>query len=185
MNLAQIIAEADLLVPNEVPQADKVVWLNAVNQDFFNVVKIPKVARFTCVAAQADYVLPTDVRQKNIDSVLIGMFQYKSYDREDVTPAQNAYYFTDDTHKLTLYPAPYTDAQGFLRYRRIATSTFTTENLGSQPDAPEEYHWTYIPALAAYIANSQDDSVKAANYEGQYKSAWNVAAQNYQAGDVQ
>ncbi|MNW68877.1 hypothetical protein D3C74_477610 [compost metagenome] len=65
---------------------------------------------------------------------------------------------------------------------RIATTTFTTANLINVPDAPEEYHWTYIPALAAYLANTQDDGVKAANYENQYKSAWNVAAQNYQGG---
>ncbi|MFB5761027.1 phage adaptor protein [Paenibacillus medicaginis] len=183
MNISEIIAEADLLVPNDAPQADKVVWLNAINQDFFNVVKIPKIARFACVVAQSDYALPADVRSKNIDLVLIGMSSYKNLNRDDITPAQNAYSFADDTKTLSLYPAPYTNLQGFLRYRRIATTNFTAGNLGAVPDAPDEYHWTYIPALAAFIANSQDDSVKAGNYEAQYKGAWNVASQNYQAGE--
>ncbi|KZS48124.1 hypothetical protein AWU65_20425 [Paenibacillus glucanolyticus] len=183
MNIGEIVKQADILVPNEVSSADKVLQLNAINQDFFNVVKIPQIAQFSCAAAQSEYTLPPDVRLKNIDKLLVGMFQYQSLDREDVTPAQNAYSFDDQTHTLSLFPAPYTDLQGFLRYRRIGVSVFVPANLAAVPDAPEEYHWTYVPALAAYLAHTQDDSVKAANYESQYKAAWNVAAQNYQAGD--
>lgn len=182
MNLSQIIAQADLLVPNEMSAGDKVIQLNAINQDFLNVVKIPKITRFTCVPAQNDYSLPADVRQKNIDKVLVGMFQYQSLDRDDVTPAQNAYTFDDQTHKLSLFPAPYADQEGFLRYHRISTMVFAADNLEAVPDTPEEYHWTFVPALAAYLAHTQDDSVKAANYESLYKASWNVAAQNYQAG---
>lgn len=182
MKISEILSQADLLVPNEVTTLDKLLQLTAINQDFFNVVKIPKIARFSCVPAQTDYTLTADVRQKNIDKLLVGMYQYQSLDRDDVTPAQNAYSFDDQTHTLSLYPAPYTDLQGFLRYHRIGMTVFDAGNLDAVPDAPEEYHWTYIPALAAYLAHTQDDAVKAANYESQYKSAWNVAAQNHQAG---
>ncbi|MGG4216318.1 hypothetical protein [Paenibacillus sp. FSL L8-0638] len=184
MNILEIIAESDILVPNEVTIADKVLWLSALNQDFFNVVKIPKVIQFGCVAGQIDFTLPPDVRQKNIDLLLIGPSQYRSLDHEDVTPYQNSFSYDDTTKTISIYPAPYADLRGFLRYYRIATTTFLSTALNVPPDAPEEYHWTYIPALAAYIANSQDDSVKAANYEAQYKAAWNVAAQNHQAGVV-
>ncbi|MBA9088643.1 hypothetical protein FHR92_005161 [Fontibacillus solani] len=181
MNIGEIIGEADLLVPNEVPAVDKLLWINAINNDFFNVVKIPKFARFLCVASQQDYILPNDVRAKNIDLLMIGLFRYQSLESETVTPTQNAYSFDDVTHKLSVYPPPYSsDLQGTLRYMSIATTTFTSSNLLLPPDSPEEYHWTYIPALAAYLANTQDDGVKASNYENQYKSAWNVAAQNYQ-----
>lgn len=182
VNVAEIIGEADLLVPNEVPAADKLIWINAINQDFFNVVKIPKIAKFTCTAAQQDYVLAGDIRSKNIDLLMVGMFRYQSLERDGVTPAQNAYSFDDASHTLSLFPAPYSNLIGVLRYRRIATTLYTSGNLLAAPDAPEEYHWTYIPALAAYLANTQDDGVKAANYENEYKSAWNVAAQNYQGG---
>lgn len=185
MNLQEIINEADLLVPNEVSTADKVVWLNAINQDFFNVVKIPKMAWFDSVAGQNVYTLAADVRQKNIDLVMVGMTKYRSIDRDDVNPLENAYTFDDETHTVVLKPAPYkAEMQGILRYRRIATTAFTASNLSAAPDAPEEYHWTFIPALASYIANTQDDGVKAGNYDSQYKAAWNVAAQNYQSGDV-
>ncbi|BFH70593.1 hypothetical protein J27TS7_58780 [Paenibacillus dendritiformis] len=184
MNLREIITEADILVPNEVPTADKVIWLNALNHDFFNVVKIPKMAWFDSVAGQNVYSLPADVRMKNTDMCMVGMIQYRSIQTEDVAPLQNSYMIDDETHTLVLTPAPYqSDMQGIVRYRRIATTTFSSATLAAAPDTPEEYHWTFIPGLCAFIANTQDDSVKAANYEAQYKAAWNVAAQNYQVGE--
>lgn len=149
---------------------------------FFNVVKIPKITTFECVSGQSDYVLLSEISQKNIDLVMVGMFTYKSLVRDDVTPAQNAYTFSDDTRTLSLFPAPYSSLKGVLRYRRVATSQFLSTMLTVPPDAPEEYHWTFIPGLASMLANSQDDMTKASNYESQYKAAWNVAAQNYQAG---
>lgn len=113
MNILEIIAESDILVPNEVTIADKVLWLNALNQDFFNVVKIPKVIQFGCVAGQIDFTLPPDVRQKNIDLLLIGPSQYRSLDHEDVTPYQNSFSYDDTTKTISIYPAPYADLRGF------------------------------------------------------------------------
>ncbi|MNC48196.1 hypothetical protein D3C75_972960 [compost metagenome] len=143
------------------------------------------MARFSAVAGQGDYSLGADVRQKNIDLVMVGMFRYRDLQLADVTPFQNAYSFDDGTHILTLWPAPYAALEGFVRYRLIGTITFTSSNLAAEPEAPEEYHWSYVLALAAYLANTQDDAINAANYEAQYKAAWNVASQNYaQAGDA-
>lgn len=182
MLISEIIAEADVLVPNRVALADKITQLNALNHDFFNVVKIPKIVMFDCVAAQSDYVLDIDVRSKNIDRCMVGMSQHRSLDHDDVNPTQNMYTFDDMSHTLSVYPAPYTNLKGVVRHRRIATTTFVSDVLNVQPDAPQEYHWTFVPALAAYLAHTQDDAIKAANYEAQYKAAWNVASQNYQVG---
>lgn len=182
LNLQQIITEADLLVASTVSVADKIIQLNAINQDFFNVVKIPKLSRFT-TTLQADYTLPDDARQKNIDLVQVGMLRYNSLDSETVVPTQNAYTYDDDTGTLTLSPAPYQHGLFCtVRYRRIATTTFTSSDLNAVPDAPEEYHWTYIPALASWLAKAEDDMGKAALYEQQYKDAWNVAAQGFAGG---
>ncbi|MFX3633719.1 MAG: hypothetical protein ACE3L7_25540 [Candidatus Pristimantibacillus sp.] len=181
LTIQEIITEADILVPNVLAVADKVVWLNQINQDFFNAVKIPKVARFTATAGLTDYTLQSDVRAKNIDLVDVGILKYRDLQTDDVAPLQNTFSYEDLTHSLTLSPAPYQNGlQGIVRYHRLATKTFTSGNLSAVPDAPEEYQWTYIPALAAWIANTQDDAAKAANYDAQYKAAWNVAAQNYQ-----
>lgn len=181
LTIQEIITEADILVSNALAVADKVVWLNQINQDFFNAVKIPKVARFTATSNQADYTLPNDVRAKNIDLVEVGILKYRDLQTDTVSPLQNTFSYDDSTYNLNLSPAPYQNGlRGIVRYHRIATTTFTSANLTASPDAPEEYQWTYIPALASWMANSQDDFVKGTNYDGQYKAAWNVAAQNYQ-----
>jgi hypothetical protein len=167
-------------VPNEVPLADKIVALNSLNQDFFNVVKIPRVIPLTPVKDQTDYTISTEVRLKNIDLIMVGIIKYKELLPTAANPIQNTYTFDDSTHILNLRPAPYaTGLQGVLRYSRIATTTFVSGNLSAVPDAPDEYHWTYYVGLASFIANTQDDAIKASNYEQQYKAAWNVAAQNY------
>lgn len=181
LTIQQIISEADLLVPNTVSTADKVAQLNAINGDFFNVVKIPRIARFSGMIGQPDYTLPADVREKNIDLVECGLLKYRDLMSEDVNPTQNNWSFDDNSKKLTLSPAPYQNGlPGIVRYHRLATTTFLVSNLSAQPDAPEEYHGTYVAALCAWLALTQDDASKAAIYEAQYKSTWNVAAQNYQ-----
>lgn len=180
MNIQSIIDEANLLVPNEVPVADKIVALNALNNDFFNVVKIPRVLSLTPVLNQAAYTISTEVRQKNIDLVMVGIIKYKELVPSITNPLQNTYTFNDSTHTLTLRPAPYSNGlQGVLRYARVATTTFTSGNLSAVPDAPEEYHFTYYVGLAAFLANAMDDPGKAANYEAEYKAVWQQAAQQY------
>ncbi|MEK3717910.1 phage adaptor protein [Paenibacillus sp. FSL R7-0333] len=180
MIIGDIIVEADLLVPNEVPLADKIVGLNSLNQDFFNVVKIPKYAVFTPVKDQSAYTLSSYIRLKNIDIVTVGVVKYHELLPSAANPIQNTYTFDDSTHILTLRPAPYaTGLQGVLRYSRIATTTFTSGVLTAVPDAPEEYHWSFYVGLAAYLAAAMDDTGKAATYESQYRNAWAQAATQY------
>ncbi|MFD1990101.1 hypothetical protein ACFSGI_09035 [Paenibacillus nicotianae] len=177
LNINEIIQEADILVPNAVELPQKIVWLNAVNQDFFNVVKIPKTIRFDSVAEQSDYSI-AGLSEKDIDKVLVGLFWYSRLNYNNVTTTEN--FFTYESDTLSLHPAPFLTSKGMVRYRQSASTTFTSSDLSSSPDAPKEYHWTFISALASFLANTEDDGIKASNYENQYKSAWNVAAQNYQ-----
>lgn len=180
MNIQTVIDEADLLVPNEVPLVDKIVALNSINQEFFNSVKIPRVLPLSPVKDQATYNISTEVRLKNIDLVMVGIIKYHELVPGTTNPLQNTYAFDDSTHILTLRPAPYQSGlQGVLRYSRIATTTFTSGNLNAIPDAPDEYHWTYYVALAAYLAAAMDDMGKSATYESQYRNAWAQAAAQY------
>lgn len=182
LTIQQIITEADILVPNNVDISDKVIQLTGINRDFFNIVKIPKLFRFTGTKGIATVNCPTDVREKNIDLVNVGLLKYRSLDADNVNPLQNAFSFDDQSNTLTLTPAPYANGiAGVLRYHQIGTTTFTTGAVTTQtPDAPEEYQWTYYIALAAYLAETQDDGVRAANFSNQVKAAWNAASQNYQ-----
>lgn len=182
LTLQQIIDEANAIVPNEFDVPTQVLWINNINNEFFNVVKIPKIASFTTTKDLATYTMTADVRMKNIDIVMTGLLQYRSLDEDNVVPTQNWYDFDDTTNLLTLNPAPYqNDITGILRYHRIATTTYTSSNLSAVPDAPDEYNWTYVAALCEYICLAMDDP-KAASFNAQKTTAWSVAVQNYQSG---
>lgn len=180
MDIQTIISEADILVPNPFSTADKVIWLNEVNQVFFDVVKIPLVARFNAVTGTAQYTLASGVRAKNIDTVMIGSTMYVSAQYGTVQPGRALWDFDDSTSSLTLSPAPILSVASMVRYSRIGTTTFTSSALSAVPDAPAEYHWLYVPGLCEKIAQALDDIAKANNYGAVLRNGLNVAAQNYQ-----
>lgn len=179
LKLLEIILESDTLVPNAYSDADKASWLNAINQVFFSVVKIPKVANVNINSGESSITLHDGVRAKNIDLVQVGLTQYRSMMGEDVKPTNNYWIFDDETKQLTIHPAPFKNDVCIVRYHQIATTTFTSSNLNAVPDAPPEYHWIYTIGLCARIAKAQDDLAKANNYETDFRAALNVAAANY------
>ncbi len=175
MNLTTIIAEADVLVPNDMTVAEKVAFLNTINVDFFNQVKIPIIERFETTLA-ATYEITGLVKDQDIDYVRIGFLQYQKVGSSQLK--SNEYVANDG--EVILSPAPY--AAGLpatIRYYRCATTTFTETSLTDTPDAPSEYHWTYVPALCVKLAQAMDDMPKAANYEEEYRTAWQAAAQDF------
>lgn len=179
---SEIITEADILVPNEYVAADKVPWLNALNQEFFDVVKIPQTATFTTTAATKTYTLTGTIKEKNIDKVMAGYLKYRSLNYEDVQPGQNYFTFNESSNVLTLSSAPsQSGVSGIARYAKSAVTTFTVAAVATQtPDAPGEYHWIIVLGLAEYIAKANEEDEKASNYGGQYRAALQTAAQNYQ-----
>jgi hypothetical protein len=182
LTIQQIIDEAATLIPNEVPVAQQVVWLNSLNQGFFNVVKIPQIATFTSTTA-ATYTLPTDVQERNINLVFCGVLKYKSMQEDPIAPLQNAYTFVNATSTLTLIPAPYNSGlTGYVRYDMIATTTFTSSDLTVTPDVPDEWQYSLILGLASYLANTQGQSALAQNYDIQMHAIWSVAAVQYRDG---
>jgi hypothetical protein len=180
LTIQQIIDEADLLVPNSYQLADKVNWLNKINSEFFENVKIPVSTIFMTTLNQSSYLLPNEVRGNNIDHVQLGLLTYSSMNYEDVRSSQIFYIFDDSTHKITFYPEPYAAAQQtVVRYHRIATSSFTTGTLSAKPDAPGEYHWIYVNGLCERIAKANGDVEKANNYGNDYRNGLATAAKNF------
>lgn len=174
MNIQEIIDEADVLVPNGYNEADKIAWLNAINQEFFDVVKIPKYASFT---PSLSVTLPSDIRAKNIDYLRVGNKVYRNFLTEDIKPREMYFIFDDETNTLTL--SSLSNGTGQIRYFRMPTTTFTTGNLSASPDAPNEYHWIYVVGLCERIAKANGDTVRANNFGSDYQNALRVAAQNY------
>lgn len=179
LSLQEIINEADVLVPNAYSNGDKVNWINILNQQFFEVVKIPRLYTFNTVGGQAQYTLYNQIRSNNIDKVHVGNVIYRSFGLEDVQPTQNFFTYDDNNFTLALFPPPYGVLFAKVRYYQMATTSFISGNLTVPPDAPPEYHWTYVIGLCSYIAKAMDDISKANNYMSDYQAALNIAAQNY------
>lgn len=189
MNLAKIISEADGRVTNNFTSDQKLMWLNEINQEFFDVVKIPKAATFTTVSGQSSVVLtlpsnyiPTDVRGKNIDKVHVGKAIYPSFLYNDVSPGHNYHTFDEETNTLTIVPTPTAVISGIVKYFRIATTAFLAGGTDAEPDAPDEYHWIYVLGLCERIANAMDDVPRASTYGQQYRGQLSVAQANFGGG---
>lgn len=180
MDIGTIIAEADVRVPNSLASAQKVTFLNEVNNEFFDIVKIPKTATFTTAASVATYLIGADVRAKNITKVIVGKSLYPSFLYEDVGPGLNYHLYDESTGNLILSPVPTrVGLAGIVKYLRPPTTAFVTGTLTAQPDAPAEYHWVYILGLCEKIALAIDDVPRSANYGQQYRAQLSIAQANY------
>jgi hypothetical protein len=183
LTLQQIITEGDLLVANAFDVPTKIVWLNEINTEFFEIVKMPASATFSTVGGTAGYTLTSAVRGKNIVKVQVGTSLFPSFLFEDVSPGTNYHIYNDATYLLTLASVPSTTGlAGIIKYYQTASTTFVTGTLTVSPDAPQEYHWIYTLGLAARIAKAIPDIALANNYNGEYQANLAVAQQNFQRG---
>jgi hypothetical protein len=180
MDLQTIIDEADVRVPNAFSADQKVDWLNEVNYEFFDVVKIPKSTTIFLTGA-GNYSVPNDVREKNIRKVVVGSTYYRSMIYEDITASFNYFTVDETTNLITFVPSPST-GNAVIVYNQMGVTPFVSGSLSVQPIAPTEYHWIYVLGLCARVAKAMNDVGLANNYESDYKNNLSVAQQNYIRG---
>lgn len=181
MNLSTIIEEADIRVPNAFASDQKVDWLNEVNYEFFDIVKIPRAYTTSANGIANTFSMPTDAREKNIRKVVAGSTYYRSMIYEEITASFNYYTLDDTTQMLSLNPKP-PAGNLIVVYDKMGATPFVSSNLTTQPEAPPEYHWIYVLGLCARIAKAMNDVGLANNYENDYKNNLSVAQQNYLRG---
>lgn len=180
LKLSEIVAEVDALVPNPFNDAQKVGWLNEINKEFFEFVKIPVIHQFVTTAGQNDYVLPSGVKSNNIDRVQVNQTFYNSMQYQDIIPGHNYWILDDATKILSLNPYPsLSHLLGVVKYAKTATTTFVSSNLTTTPDAPEEYHFTYVLGLCERVAKGMNDVTLANNYGADYRNQIAIAQQNF------
>jgi hypothetical protein len=181
LTIEQIFAEVDTLVPNFFDAAKKVTWINEINKEFFEVVKIPLVHQFVTEGGISSYDLPSTARSNNVIRVQVGSTLYNSMQYEDVRPGHNFWVVDDATQKMQLNPKPSLTGQvGVVNYHKISTKTFLTSTISAdKPDAPEEYHWSYVLGLCERVAKAMNDVTLANNFGNDYRSQLSLAQQNY------
>lgn len=173
--LQQIIDEVDAIVPNSFAITQKTTWLNELNREFFEVVKIPVTLQKVFGPGESEF-LPSDIRSRNIVHIRIGNTIYLSIQYETVNPGHNFWIFDDVTRKLTLEPLPILAELGHITYYKTNTKTLV---LSDSPEAPEEYHWAYVLGLAEKVSKAMNDVTLANNYGNDYRAQLSQAQQNY------
>lgn len=182
LTTAQIIADADGRVPNGVALADKVGWLNYINQEFFEAVRSPLTESKSTSGGLPTYSFAGTIRERNITHVRVGAQRYESLNfNPEAAPGRNYFIFADATKVLTLSPAPLASAQTItLRYYRVGSTTFTAANIATDtPDAPDEYHWVYVLGLCERLAKAAQDVELAGNYAAEYQAGLMLAQRAY------
>lgn len=179
LSIQQIINEADVRVPNPFDAAQKVTWLNEVNNEFFDIVRIPKVHRFLIVGGTDIYTVPPTVKSHTVEIIRSESNFYESLQYETVSPGRNNWSLDDDTNKLFLSPRPMIDGEGVIIYRKEATTVFLVSNLSARPDAPNNYHYAYILGLCERIAKAMNDVTLANNYAIDYRNQLALAQETY------
>ena len=178
--LQNIIEEVDSLVPNPFDNNKKIMWLNAINKEFFEFVKIPAVITLFTEAGRSVYPVPPDLHSRNVDQVQVGGAFYRNARYEDVNPEHNQWLADEKKKEIQLIPPPYVHGLRIaIRYAASWKSTFTTSGLTSSPDAPEEYHDAYVYGLCERVAKAMNDVTMANNYGSDYREAILSAQQTY------
>lgn len=174
----QVINEADILVPNVLSVQQKLDQLNNLTNEFYNNVKVPSVISFSM--ENGTEVVPVyDMRDKDINYVQAGFLVYKNDDHVGTFNTGNRFDYDNETRTLTLKPSYPKAVECVVRYYKSQSKIYTTSNLDTDIDAPSEFQQSFVPALASWIALTQDDISRASVYEAQYRSVWNAASQNY------
>jgi hypothetical protein len=181
MNLQTIIDEADVRIPNAFSSDQKVDWLNEVNYEFFDIIKIPKTASITLDGITNQFSVPVDLREKNVRKVVVGSNYYRSMIYDDITAAFNYYTIDEATNKIVFTPKP-PAGNAVIVYDMLSTTPFVSTTLTASPVAPTEYHWLYVLGLCVRIAKAMNDVTLANNYESDYKNNLSVAQQNFLRG---
>lgn len=181
LTLQQIMNEADIRIPNAFSSAQKTDWLNEINNEFFDIVKIPKSTSVTTDGAASQFTVPADMREKNVRKVVFGSNYYRSMLYEDITGSFNYYTIDELNSKINYTPAP-PAGTSVIVYDAMPVTTFVSTNLSVNPDAPAEYHWLYVLGLCARVAKAMNDVALANNYETDFKGNLAVAQQNYIRG---
>jgi hypothetical protein len=181
MNLQTLLDEADVRIPNVFSSAQKVDWLNEVNYEFFDIVKIPKTATLLLDGINDTYSVPANLREKNVRKVAVGSSFYRSMIYEDISASVNYYLVDESASQLTFVPKP-RSGNAIIVYDQMGAVPFTASDLTVSPEAPSEYHWIYILGLCVRMAKAMNDVVLANNYENDYKGNLAVAQQNFSRG---
>lgn len=181
MTLQEILDDVDARVPNSVPIAQKVKWINQVQRQLYRDYPLPEAVRwFLTTSGLAFYELPEDCVEGRITHVVVEGKEYPY--RESYEPSMLRFW-TIVSGSLVLNPVPDGQYNVLVFYRR-RPKDLSPDNLTETPNFPEDYHELLVLGCAKRVAQAMRDVELANNFEMDYQQLAAKAAKELRKQSV-
>lgn len=173
MKLGEILDEVDTLIPNSLPTAMKVTWINHIQNQLFRDYPVPdKVASFTTNLLQDTYAFPPDCPVDRVQHLVVDGQEYEF--RDWIEPTVNRFdsydrYWTALAGKLVICPIPRDKVEVSIYYRPRPAHLIESD-LTATPTFPEDFHELLVFGCAIRTAKASAQTAQLATlYEIEYR----------------
>ncbi len=176
LTLQQIIDMADARVPNTETDANKVLFLNELQNTLYSKFLAPiKIDQIPTVADQAPYSLPSYLKPDRIITVVIldaDSTNPVTYDRRSISDELTSRcYYTfdgDGVDMINIYPEPTVTGKLITIFFADGPNALSSSDMTTVPRFFPDYHLLLVYGLAAELARIQNDATKANNLQAQF-----------------
>lgn len=147
MLLKEILSEIDLLVPNSVPMASKISFINQIQSELFRDFRLKTGSFFFYTVPGTElYDLPCQP-----DNLLEVYIDGKEYHQKDKDHHNHGRLFMIAGGKLLIQPTPTTKEAAYLYYYAAPTN-LTAADMDKSPDLATDYHEILTLGAARKVA---------------------------------
>lgn len=160
MLLSEILGHVDTMVPNALPAAIKIQWINQIQNELYRDFPVPEgVAVFNTVMGQAAYTLPSDCPEDRIRALLINGKEYPFVPASDCDlSGETKFWTTVVTGDILINPTPDAVYKGVLYYRPRPRQ-LSEADMNVKPAFPEDFHEMLILGCSARVAKTKPETL--------------------------
>lgn len=172
MLLLEILDDIDRRCPNVFEQADKIAWLNTVQENIYRDVSIRNILNVITIIGTANYDISTyGVNFGLIKSVFVDDIEYKYKEAAD-QKTNNIYFKVQDDNaiqKIGIYPTPTVAGMLKICYDKVPT-TLTVDDLDTVPDIRKDMQEILKYGVMVIIAEAREEIEKSNNFTIKYNA---------------
>lgn len=158
MKLYEIIESVDILVPNSVPAAEKIKWINNIQRTLYRDYPVPEAVQPLIIKPGVQfYPLPENCAEDRITEVVINDRTYPYITRRPDNEDSGDYFCTFVAGTLMIYPPPAMNTVGYL-YFKPRPVTLTTDDMQKEPEFPADFHELLVFGCASRVALTKPET---------------------------
>jgi hypothetical protein len=173
----QLLTDIDRRFPNTFSQADKIDWLNEVQDEVFREAAIHEILEIDTISDVPFYELRDEDEIIEFEMVKVLTVDNKEYEPADITQDSRSNIFykildynNSEAPMFGIYPTPTVDGKKIRIFYERRPTPLSVSNLNAIPDLKEDYQVILKYGVWIIIAEAMDDIVKANNYTLRYNA---------------